>query len=218
MKKFTGSNHICKTMLTFVCVVMAATIARANLLTNGSFENGPGVGGLSSNTISAGSTSITGWVVESSDIDQIGSGDFWIAADGVYSLDLNGAHGPGGIEQTFSTVSGQVYSVTFSMAGNPSFQSANMTMQVSAAGQSTNVSFSTIGHTPSNMGWVTKNWNFAANSNSSTLEFLSTFTASLVEGPALDNVSVVAVPEPRTPLLVLGGIVFLACIRWRRLT
>ena len=54
--------------------------------------------------------------------------------DGKRSLDLNGSPGVGGVAQTFATVPGQTYEVTFCMAGNPSV-SAIMTMRVKAAGQ-----------------------------------------------------------------------------------
>ncbi len=89
-------------------------------------------------------------------------------------------------------------------------------MKVTAAGQSANFSFSTIGHNRiNNMGWVQDTWNFTAMDSLTTLQFLSTFNNSAYEGPALDNVSVVVVPEPSTILLVLSGALILLHLRTR---
>jgi choice-of-anchor C domain-containing protein len=210
---FIATNVTPRIALVVICVTMMAHgTARANLLTNGSFESGPGTNGLSVDGLQPGDTSITGWVVTRGEIDYAGT-DFWSAADGLYALDLNGSPGIGGIEQTFSTVSGQVYSVTFDMAGNPSRQGL-MTMAVQAAGQSDSFSFSTVGHDRiSDMGWVSKSWLFTAVDPQTTLEFYSTFTASQFEGPALDNVSVVVIPEPSSAPLVLASLVLLGLMR-----
>src|SRR4051812_40571144 len=83
---------------------------------NGSFE----LGGSRCNTfnIPAGSTTITGWTVSVGNIDWLGApvpGCGWQASNGNNSLDLVGT---GGIQQTFDTVPGTTYQVSFDMAGN----------------------------------------------------------------------------------------------------
>src|SRR5689334_10690659 len=88
------------------------TLKGADLIVNGGFDGlvGPDV------TLPAGSSAIQGWTVS-----QTGNVDWvqgWTAPDThAFSLDLNGT-AVGGIEQTFSTTSGQQYTVTFYMAGN----------------------------------------------------------------------------------------------------
>jgi choice-of-anchor C domain-containing protein len=162
-----------------------------NLLVNGSFEEGPEphpVNGFT--TLPQGSTVIKGWEVSQGDIDYNGS--YWVPADGRRSIDLNG-YNRGTIRQTFKTKRGQLYRVTFAMAGVLYFQPAVKRLRVSAAGASADFEFDSTGRSLKDMGWTTGNWDFRAVAEETTLEF-----ASLVEGangPALDSVSVVAVKE-----------------------
>src|SRR5690242_13851687 len=89
--------------------------ARANLVINGSFEDGPDPGVFT--TLNSGSTAITGWTVTNGSIDYIGT--YWQPADGARSIDLDG-NSPGTIaQQTLATLSGQTYLVSFALAGNP---------------------------------------------------------------------------------------------------
>ena len=165
------------------------------MLINGSFEQGP-------STFAGpypGSTVIPGWVVIRGQIDYYPG---WQVADGSVSLDLNGSPGVGGVEQTFVTVPDQQYLVTFSLAGNPHTHQV-YTMTVAAAGQSADFSFDNTGYTEVDMGWTTKSWTFTATGTSTTLQMYSTTTATPLDGPALDNVSVQAVPEP-SALALLG--------------
>ncbi|MBD1833028.1 choice-of-anchor C family protein [Cyanobacteria bacterium FACHB-472] len=157
-----------------------------NLIINGSFQNGPNPG--QSLKLNPGSTAIQGWVVTRAPIDYVGT--LWQAANGDRSLDLDGA-GAGGIAQTFDTVPGESYVVTFSLAGNPLGAPPIKLLGVTAAGQSANFAFNISGRTPTNMGWETKRWMFMAQSNKTTLEFFSLNTSGGSWGPALDSVLVV---------------------------
>src|SRR5262249_55429807 len=102
-----------------------------NLIINGSFEEGPDPQGNAFVTLQKGSTDIKGWEVTRGDIDHIST--YWPAAEGNRSLDMNGI-GPGGIAQTFKTVKGRKYRVTFSMAANPD-AAGEKKLVVSAAGK-----------------------------------------------------------------------------------
>src|SRR5947207_12843301 len=85
---------------------------------NGSFELG-GSPGKNLN-IPAGSTVITGWTVSVGNIDWEGApvpACGWQASNGNNSLDLVGTGGIGGIQQTFDSVPGTTYQVSFDMAG-----------------------------------------------------------------------------------------------------
>jgi hypothetical protein len=80
-------------------------------------------------------------------------------------------------------------------------------MRVSAGGSSADFSFDITGKSNSNMGWLSKSWDFTANSTTTTLEFID-LTNSFA-GLALDNVSVIAlsspsIPEPSSMLGLLG--------------
>jgi choice-of-anchor C domain-containing protein len=162
-----------------------------NLLVNGGFEQGPnpeGDGGFV--TLNEGSTAIPGWTVTRGGIDYIGV--YWQHAEGGRSLDLNGL-ARGGVAQTLETTKGRRYRVTFSMAGNPTpgqGETAVKTLGVSAGGSSTVFTFDTSGRNTWDMGWVTRTWDFVASADHTTLEFYS--LSGQACGPALDNVSVVA--------------------------
>jgi choice-of-anchor C domain-containing protein len=118
---------------------------------------------------------------------------FWKAVDGKRSLDLNGSM-PGAIRQTFKTKKGQKYRVSFSLAGNPESVPAEKKLQVSAGGKTREFTFDTTGKTRHDMGWVRKTWEFTAEADETTLEFQS-LTENTAEGPALDDVVVVAIRE-----------------------
>jgi choice-of-anchor C domain-containing protein len=157
------------------------------LLVNGSFEESPKPTERGFIQVEKGSTQIRGWDVTQGNIDVIDS--YWPPADGKRSLDMNGVM-KGGIAQTFKTVKGRKYRVTFSLAGNPEGGVGERKLLVSAADKRAEFVFNTAGKGLKDMGWVTKTWEFTAVANQTRLEF-----ASLTEGqcgPALDNVSVVA--------------------------
>src|SRR5947208_3622044 len=83
----------------------------ANLLVNGSFEEGPDPGEQGWKPLDKGSKAIKGWEVTRGQIDLVST--HWEAADGKRSIDLHGSPGYGGVKQTFKTKKGQKYQVTF---------------------------------------------------------------------------------------------------------
>lgn len=205
------------TITGFVCLL--ALPARANLLTNGSFETGTNPGLFTD--LAGGSTAITGWTVTLNHLDYIGS--LWTASNGSRSLDLEGSvcvlftsNCAGGISQSFATTPGQQYTVTFDLAGNPLNIPVTKIIDVLAAGQDQTFSFSVAGRSPSNMGWTTHTWAFTASAATTTLEFRTADgTATSGWGPALDNVSVdpvgsTSVPEPGAFALIGLGIAVLS--------
>src|SRR5579859_5367126 len=105
MKKLVGKNLTFTSITSAICIFIAVTSVQANLLINGSFEQGPG--GYFAN-VPVGSTVITGWTVIRGSIDY---GPGWQNADGNWSLDLDGSpfspnsSTAGGVQQGFATVS-----------------------------------------------------------------------------------------------------------------
>jgi choice-of-anchor C domain-containing protein len=172
--------------------VQEEEVPEGNLLVNGSFEEGPAdEGGDAIVALDAGSTAIPGWTVIRGQIDHIST--FWTAADGGRSLDLNGSPGCGGVAQTFATKPGQRYRVTFALAGNPTGDVKGLHLAVSAAGATQEFDFDCTGMSQDDMGWQEMTWEFVAVADQTTLELYSTDMTDPIRGPALDNVSVVAV-------------------------
>lgn len=186
-------------------------LSAANLLVNGSFETNAGGActpgpPLNFVDLAAGSNCITGWTIVSGTVDYIDSAG-WQAQNGNISIDMGGINN-GAIAQTFATISGATYDVTFWMAGNMGAAPTVKTMQVSADGQSQNYSFDTTGKTFTNMGYIQETFHFVATGTSATLQFLNTDNPSSAGGPVLDNVTAAQAPEPGSfalMLIALGG-------------
>ncbi len=209
-EKFAASLTVSVLTLAGGLLLGGEAAQASNLLRNGSFEIGGNSGRLFL-AFSASSTAINGWTVTQGSIDYVGK--LWEAADGNWSIDLDGWK-PGGIAQTFSTMVDQTYLVTFALAGNPDAPPLLKEMRVAAAGQSADFSFDITGKSFSDMGWLRKSWQFTAVDTETTLEFFSLSEGKgRAYGAALDNVSVVAisqaasVPEPSS---VAGLIAFSA--------
>ena len=165
------------------------------LLVNGSFEDGPDPGPFTA--LFPPSTAIPGWTVINGGIDWIGT--YRASSDGTRSLDLDGSPGFGGVAQTFPTISGHSYKVSFDMAGNIDDDPKPIkSLRVEADGQTGDFQFDITGHTDEALGWTRHDWSFTANAASTTLKIYSTDKTGGWGGPLLDNVAVVDT-TPVTP-------------------
>jgi choice-of-anchor C domain-containing protein len=200
-----------KFVLALAALAALPTGANAAAFMNGSFETGPAVGGFS--TYFAGATDITGWVVGSHSVDYIGG--YWQSQDGSRNIDLSG-NAPGSISQTFDTVNGLTYTVKFWLAGNPDGGPTIKPLLVDVGGATTLYNFDVTGASRGAMNWVEKSYTFTATGASTTLTFAS--NSGTAYGPALDNVSVVAVPEPATWAMMIGGLGLVGVSMRRRKT
>ncbi len=213
-------------------ILLLASVSSANLLTNGSFEQGNpqwNQWGWQS-MFPPDSFTIPGWMVTAGSVDYVGS--YWQAAHGQRTVDLNGLNAQGTIQQSFSTVPGVRYLVTFALAGNPDpivwgdMSPPRLTTVRSWVSDGATVfAFADFDYvintvTRSAMGWIYQSWTFTALSNTTTLGFTSLDSYAhpvlgISFGPALDDVSVVAIPEP-APLILAGfGLVAVGFLRCR---
>jgi choice-of-anchor C domain-containing protein len=196
----TGFCAIFRAMLWLLTAVLLAQ-QPTGLIRNGGFEEGPGTPAFLN--LAGGSTALPGWVVTGEGIDLVGAG-YWRSSEGTYAIDLDGSarsrttppHVRGGIAQTFATLAGKRYRVTFDLAGNTVRGPAKKPMRVRAAGDSADFVFDATGKTGQNMGWVKKEWVFTATADSTTLEFTSlTQSPETGYGAAIDRVSVVLLDD-----------------------
>lgn len=193
-----------------VLLAVSAPVAAAPFQ-NGSFEVG-GVTPCNTFNIPAGSTLITGWTVTVGNIDWLGSPTplacGWQPSNGVASLDLvgSGAGGIGGVSQTFDTVPGTTYVVTFDLAGNYGAPPVIKPLAVTINGVTTNFTFDTTGRGLFAMGWMTQTIQFVAAGSSSTIDFVSDVSGSggtLNAGAALDNVQILPLGVASTAAIPL---------------
>jgi choice-of-anchor C domain-containing protein len=229
MRMLTGLLTGAATLAAVTTLAIAGQANAADLIQNGSFENGTGDASFGSfATEPTGATNITDWTVVSGGtqpstdaVDWING--YWQAADGTHSVDLSGLQN-GGIYQDIATTPGKTYDVTFDMAGNPDGQPAVKLLVVSANPVSNTTTpgvdafFTVLGSgTKTNMGWTAESYSFVATSTSTMLEFSSADNPNTPFGPALDNVAAFAVPEPATWSMMLFGFGGLgAALRSRR--
>ncbi|MCF7702113.1 choice-of-anchor C family protein [Loktanella sp. M215] len=193
--------------------------ASAATITNGSFEIGAAPGSFTE--LGNGSTSITGWTVGPKNIDYIGS--YWTAQDGGRSLDLSGS-AKGSISTTITDlIVNATYELSFWMSGNPAGQPTEKKMDVTLANPATTERYGyniqTSANTLTDMKWQEFVLKFTATSTSSLLTFAAGNGgggAACCYGPALDNVSIAAVPLPASGLLLFGAFGGIAALRRRR--
>ncbi len=200
-----------------LAVALGTGVGHANLIQNGSFETGTNPGNFIT-LVSPDTTSITDWTLFQGTLDYIGT--YWTAQNLSRSLDMSGDPANpkgalGGIEQSFATIAGATYEVTFYLAGNPDSQApADLIkiLNVKVGNYDHDFTFNVSGKSHSDMGWELEPFTFIAQGSTSTLQFISKTASGW--GPALDNVTVnYVVPLPSTMLLLSSGLVGLGLLR-----
>ncbi len=177
-QRFAIPCLVAVTAMLWVGTVLAAAFS------DGSFEAGSPGTAASPWTVSGGINWVSGWE-PSPDGSQ-------------YSIDLNqdSQMSPGGaVAQTFDTVSGQVYRVSFSLAGNPECltdlgNNLDKTVKATAGGGSLTTTFNVAGRSTSSLGWREESFSFTASASSTVVKFESLNTGRC--GPLVDNVRVEA--------------------------
>ena len=203
--------------LTSIPLLLVSISCNANLILNGSFEQGPSVGSTFVD-LPAGSVSILNWTVGGFHIDYSGPGT-WNVSDGVRNIDLDGsvldANKNGSIAQEFVTAIGQAYSVTFDLSGNPAGFPLLKQLEVSA-GNAIAIFEYDIGTVvppslPLAISYIQQTFSFVATESSSILTFRSVTqkTGAPGFGAIIDNVLVQSVPVPPALAMIFSGLLAL---------
>ncbi|NOT45408.1 MAG: choice-of-anchor C family protein [Acidobacteria bacterium] len=210
--------HTMVALLTAAMVLAASLADGAPLLVNGSFEQGPPMGGLNDVDVLAGSTSIVGWTVFGQSVDYMGPP--WAVSDAAHAVDLDGRNALfSGIRQAFATDVGEWYRLLFHLSGNPQGGAAIKRVLVSVGVITRDYQFDTSGQSVTNLLWAPVSLLFRAFEPTTTLSFMSLTGAPSSYGAAIDNVVVeraAPVPEPGALLLLVSGLAGLAAVRRRR--
>ncbi len=182
-----------------------AGAVQAQLVVNGSFESPGGCEGGC--VLPGGSTAIPGWITLLSGVEYINPLVLGVGPvpDGLMAVDLANFTYPegGGIQQTLPTVTGQTYTLSFSL-GNSRFDGRDGTGTVRVQVAGLDLLFNTPVATTVTGVWATASVDFVALAASTTLRFLNE-QDPLLHYAVIDQVSVV--PELPVWAMSLAGLV-----------
>ena len=197
--------------------------AQANLLTNGSFENGNFNGcanpdGCGDNTMSlpVGSTAITGWTVTNGSLAWIGPDNPFglTAANGSYFLDLTDyrdASPYGGVASvTVATVVGATYALTFDLGSDPTY---GVQDGLTAGADGFSQQFTSTNDGSQHDLWQLETFTFVANSASTTITLTGATGEKYI---GLDNVALNQTPLPAALPIFAGGLGMIGLIAGRK--
>lgn len=189
------------------CATLASSLAFGqNIVTNGSFET-PDAGWWT--TYGPGET-FGGWLVGGAGVTHVGGFQNPPAYNGLQSVELNLLN-PGSITQTLLTDVGQVYLLSFAMAGQMNAGPDIKTMDVYWDGQI--IASPTWDRSVMLGQWEVHTYEVLATTSSTDLTLFGTVLFD--GGPYVDDVRAVPVPEPGS-ILALGGLVAISALRRRR--
>jgi len=207
-----ASAHFARRLIPLLVAVVVSLVARdslADLLVNGSFENGTYTfGGDGGQDLPVGSTVISGWTVFANNVAPIQNANAFgvVAQNGNVSLDLqsyNDGIPYGGVQQAVATAVGQAYDLSFWIGVNNSvgIGVGPAAVTASATGNAPLVLANTS--TATGQQWQQVDYPFVATSTSTTVGL----QGQLTTGGAyigLDNAMLIAVPEPVGAALALA--------------
>jgi choice-of-anchor C domain-containing protein len=200
-------------------MLAAPSAFAANAVVDGNFDNSINFDNSPSGftTFDGGSTLPGGpWMVTGASVDLIGT--YWQSPSGPSppngSVDLDG-NAPGGVEQTIlGLTSGKTYTLSFWLSGNPDGAPATKSVDVSIGSVvGDNFTYTIGSNTHADMMYALKTVTFTAGA-SNTLSFASQDVDSPF-GPVIGGVSITAIPEPSTWVMMLAGFAGLSVFGYR---
>jgi choice-of-anchor C domain-containing protein len=209
-------------VVTTALTLCAVGSAHANLISNGSFED-PGIGlwyqnyGVNTGDPNYAGATIPGWSISPNNVDIVSDKFSGAPAyDGHQYLDLVGTGSTGGISQSFDTVLGQQYTLSFAYGNNPwSTTTASGLIDVVVSSLLNPIPITHDTSTTSNINWTLTSITFTGTGNPSILSFLNTVGGNN-GGILLDDISVTATPIPPALALFGGGLGLISLVARRK--
>ena len=203
---------------TALCALLcAAGAAHANLLTNGSFEDGT-FSPPSNDTVSlsAGSTTMTGWTVVVDSLSWIGPANPFrlVAQDGVKFLDLTDYRDSlpySGVTQTVGTTPGATYALSFYLGGSDEY--GRPVAITASAGSTTQLFTGTVTGVST---WQPFTLSFVATGATTAITLAGTVGQQNIGLDNVDLIQTAAVPEPQSVLLMFAGLTTVGAVARRR--
>ena len=220
------TNPYLRSLIVIFATAGSAATAHALIVVNGSFENGTFAKSGSANYLAFGGgydgtlvlptqSLISGWNVSFSpfDPDQTYS---YLTASGPFGLewaqgtvenqrwvDLNRGGDLWRVSQSFATVAGAIYQVSFDLLVGNTMGGATLRTQIDGVGS---IIFDDTGTVEGFPRFDRFSHLFTATSNLSTIHLMAK-TAGIdpSSGPQIDQVEIVAIPEPSAMLLTFLG-------------
>jgi hypothetical protein len=204
-------NKFLGAALAIATLGFASQALATEYLVNGGFENQtfPGTSSYYNLGQDYAVPADFGWTVSNGNVDIISYQSYGpapSASSGLYGLDLVGYGSTGEISQTFNTVFGRTYNVSFDYKANsglPGLTAAVLTNET------------LVGSVTGGSTWAHYSGEFTGTGGPVTFALNETYGYSN-GGVFLDNVSVSAVPEPATWVMMLLGFGGLGFAGYRR--
>jgi choice-of-anchor C domain-containing protein len=187
---------------TSVAPQVAGADPAVNVVTNGSFETTTAPTSSYSTVLAGDSTTVPGWTVvtpskygTSGGSVDLTANAYWNAEDGNYSIDLAGTSAaPGGIYQNVPTTPDVQYTLTYWTGVNGDETPGNTHTMNVVVGGTTVASVQSVG-VGKPLHWVQQSAVVTATSSSTRIEFDDATSGDVIQGPALDNVSLTAIGD-----------------------
>jgi len=214
-------------------MVLGAGGAKANLISDPGFESPvitynwyENYGTNNGDPQYGGASFDSAWVITSNNVDIVSSltaGGNAPAIEGNQYLDLVGRGSTGAIQQTFGTVAGQTYQLSFAYGNNP-WSTSTASASVTVYDTFGNVLLDYVTHntsTTTNLDWQSYSNTFVATSATTTLSFATTVGTNS-GGILLDAVDVsgpsgaAATPLPAAWLTMMSGLAGMGLVARRR--
>jgi hypothetical protein len=200
-------QHFGRGLMVGASMLAAVGCAKANLLVNGGFED-PAFADNALHYVHLTGTDLTGWTTFSTFAGTVlFNTGYDPVTEGQQAVQIEV---PGdSISQSFATVIGADYRLTFDMSAFSGYGGPGLGFAACPCESLLDVSVGPASETvgSSSLGFVTQTLEFTADSSTTTLTLKNPSDPSAIGNyPHVDNVSVIAVPEPETYALMLAGL------------